>query len=179
MSEEKRVIKLDQEKTATNVKATYCLWFAYAPDDIAGPEGETTNSTYKPLEIDLTNVAELTVTASPDDKWWHHPGNDSGAEGIADERNLENEAYKSATYHSTNIAKLETRLNLLVGLLGDENPPTVEREQIKIGLEKTITIDNANDTRLFLGFHDGRQWSNNGQDPAAGVSVTITVDKRR
>ena len=175
MTEERRVVKLTEEKTTDTIKAKYCLWFAYAPSNIDGPEGEKTDSNYMPLEVDLTNVAELTVTATPADMWSHHPGNDSNAGGINDERNLENEAYKSATYNSENIGKLKARLNLLVGLLGDENPPTVEREQIEIGLEKDISIDNVNDTRLFLGFHDGRQWSNN----SGAVRVTITVNKRR
>lgn len=176
MSEQRRpAIKLEKTVTTSTVGAKYCLWFTWAPEGIDGPEGEIVDSDYRPLEINVEGIQKVKITAVPTDEWSHHPGNTSNAGGIDDVRGLENAAYRSAQYNSENIEPLIARLNLLVGLLGSETPPTSSVSQIEIGLEKVISIDNIADTRLFLGFHDGRQWSNNG----GHVNVTIEIVEQR
>jgi hypothetical protein len=155
------------------VSAKSCLWFTWADEGLDGPEGETVNDVYRPHAINISGIRRFIVRAiGPNDQWWHHPGKVSGAEGIDDSRNLENENYKSAQYNSQKIRKLKARLNLLVGLVGRDTAPASEVDQEPIGLEREITVNDAADNRLFLGFHDGRHWTNNG---GSGVNVEIEI----
>ncbi|ADB14966.1 hypothetical protein Psta_0271 [Pirellula staleyi DSM 6068] len=173
--QDSRVIRLIRENNRAiitrEVLATYCLWFAWAPEGVAGPDGETVNNTYRPIAIDIEGAVSLEITANPADLWWHHPGNSSNAGGLNDERGLENSAYRSATYQSENILPLTARLNELVSMQGTQDIPTSEVIQERVGLGCVQNV-GADMTRLFLGFHDGRQWTNNG----GLVRVTVVVN---
>ena len=171
------VTKLKETVTTSTVHGKYCLWFAWAPEGVPGPEGETVDADYLPLEVDVAGIQAVRVTAVPTDEWWHHPGNKSNAGGLSTTRDLQNDDYRSDTYRSKKIDTLKAKLNLLVGMLGPDpdTPPTSPVSQIEIGLGEDITIDNIADTRLYLGFHDGHEWSNNG----GSVNVSIEILKKR
>lgn len=173
--QEKKVIRLARQNNRADgvgvVKATYCLWFAWAPGGLIGPEGETTGSTYDPLAIDITNAVTVEITASPSDTWSHHPGNTSNAAGLGTSIGLENPAYRSTNYNSERIVPRTTNLNKLVAMQGFDEPPTAEVLQEEIGLSRVLNITNGH-TRLFLGFHDGREWTNNNGE--VNIAITIT-----
>jgi hypothetical protein len=174
----RRVIKLEQEKTTFPVSAKCCLWFTWAADGLNGVEHEDPVELYRPVEVDVENISEVTVSVDSSDQWSHHPGNLSNAGGINDVRGLENAGYRDAKYNSLKIKPLSARLNLLVGMVTTKDPPVPaapDVDQIEIGLGKTITINDITAERLFLGFHDGRHWFNNEH----AVDVTVTVNKRR
>ena len=164
--------------TTYELKAKACLWFAWETT-ISGPEGEVGDD-YAPHSIDLTDVESISISVGEDDLWAHHPSADSpdcasNANGRDREVGLQNPDYQNyigASY----IDVLTTKLNTLIGMwqYGD-GPPITEAQRttpFRIGTSWSGVIP-ANATALFLGFHDGREWTNNEG------SVMVTYNRTR
>jgi len=171
-----------QPSATVDVPATSCLWFAWASpaSAIQGPEGET--DTHRPQVLIVPQGSQSVALSVSDGIWWHVKADKrrSGADGLNgsgdlpdDKRNLENDAYCSADFKSEGIKPLKTHLNKLVGIWEiDGQAPTAESkaDQRILGQNPGSLTVPTGATRLFLGFHDGRHWINNGG------SVSVTAD---
>lgn len=176
------------KRVEIKVLATQCLWFAWADPGFPGVEGESDTAAYRPYEVPAEKGAtsvRITAATTAQDKWRHDPdpGRESGANGLNgtggipnDQRGLENPNYRrEAELHSLYLQELTTHLNKLVGVMeSNDSAPTSENpyNQLPIGASYLVEGDEfpANATRLWLGFHDGREWSNNQG------SITVTVE---
>ena len=149
-----------------------CLWFAWADSPISGPEGEADTSypTWVAAEEGASRV--IVSVTNRDARWMHHPDSAraSGPNGLDGsngtpvvQRGLQNPSYKSSAYNSAYIEPLQSHLNKLVAMFEMDNAaPTLgsEATQLEVGEEETFDVPPGA-TRLFLGFHDGRHWTNN------------------
>lgn len=155
------------------IRAKHCLWFSWTPMTISGPEGE--DETSRP-EFDAVEDGADTVRITATDtsqKWRHHPdaSRESGAGGLDgtggipnDSRGLENSAYKDSSLNSDGINELTTHLNKLVAIFeiqGAAPTPTSPQDQHIVGAGPTSLSIPAGASKIFIGFHDGRHWTNN------------------
>jgi len=155
-----------------DVSAKQSLWFAFVTDTVSfeGPEKEDATSIPAKVAID-DGFVNVTIQVNEPGEWWHVNANSSrsGPNGLdgnggvkKDERGLENEAYKNATYNSGDIGKVTAPLNKLMAMFDvKENG---EYKQYPVGEGPTSIDFPGGSTTMFLGFHDGRQWTNNGGD---------------
>ncbi len=186
----KETDKSDDPKTqnairsvTVDVSSKHCLWFAWwtTSPPTKGPEEEDDSS--KPIGIPIPQEPPvpskvLIEATDPTQVWRHHPadGKQSGADGISVARGLENGGYKSDSFNS-NWIELPGAINLnkavaifeVNGLAPTQSAPQTQKE---VGSNATLTIPE-NATKLFLGFHDGRQWTNN-ENPVTSSAEIIT-----
>jgi hypothetical protein len=174
-----------QNPISVDVSAKCCLWFAWAPpasplsEPEGGPAGE--DDTYRPVALPVPSAARSAALTVGDGIWWHHDadGRRSGANGLDgtnglpnDQRSLERQEYRSPNYNSEGITPLNAHLNKLVGIweIGGQAPlASSPTDQVEIGQNPGSIAVPPGATKLFLGFHDGRQWTNND----GSVSVAL------
>ncbi|PHS05081.1 MAG: hypothetical protein COA78_15695 [Blastopirellula sp.] len=173
MDVKRKPIKFDLNTTGTiTLGAKSCLWFAWSPLGIAGPQGETVDGTYIPAEIDIEHAGVVTIEVEDDEELWsNRPENPVNADGRSRVLSLQVPAYQSSTYNSENISAISTNLCALVAMLGPSSTPSSTQTQKHIGLGPVTLTVGAGQTRLFLGFHDGQEWSNN----TGSQTVKITI----
>ena len=176
--------------TTVSVSAKCCLWFAWAPTGSAAlkdPENEGLVDAHRPIGVPVPpGSTSVTITAAasgtPDRRWRHDPaaGAASGPNGLngsdgtpVNIKGLEVGGYQHANYGSDSITPLTTHLNKLVAMVEDNWGPTPQ-QPTPVGASATIAL-TANSTRVFLGMHDGRQWSNNSGDIVVTLTWTGTV----
>jgi len=167
---------------SVRVDAKHCLWFSWALPSVLGPEGEGSDSQPGHIDVDGASMVQIAQRDSSQ-KWRHHPSSDreSNANGLdgtdgtpLDVRGLENPGYQSAAYNSEGILPITTNLNKLVGIFEFGNAiPTSENptSQLEIGAGPTELTVPEGATKLFLGFHDGREWTNNEKSIDFDVTV--------
>jgi hypothetical protein len=163
------------------VSAKHSLWFSWAGDLTAthGPEGEDDN-TYKPQFVSVAGASTVSVTVqSGTHVWAHHPTPDreSGPEGLPDVLGLENSLYQHAKYQSEFLNPITTNLNKCVGVFEINNAPPAmgtERDQVEIGAGTNFDPLPAGATKFFIGFHDGRHWTNN----TGSIPFDVVVSSR-
>ncbi len=151
-------------KVTVAVTAKMCLWFAWAGTVTNGPYGEN-GVGYTPIGLEPIEGATSVKLSAYGGPWRHHPStnNESGPNGLSATRSLENQGYKSPTYNSDDIEPIDTNLNKLLAMWEfNQGPPTEQAPatQLAIGDGTTLTVPE-NASKLFLGFHDGYEWSNN------------------
>lgn len=155
-----------------SVTAKQSLWFAFVTDtaSLSGPEGEDSTSVPAKVAIDAGFV-NVSLHVNEPGEWWHVNADSSrsgpnGLDGLGgvkkDERGLENAAYKSSTYNSEDIAEITAPLNKLVAMFDVKE--SGEFKQYPVGVGPTSIDFPSGATTMYLGFHDGREWSNNGGD---------------
>ncbi|MEQ8784792.1 MAG: hypothetical protein RIC55_00770 [Pirellulaceae bacterium] len=164
-------------RAVMNVSPKQSLWFAWSPNPIPGPEGEGESSRpqFDAVEDGASQV-QLTVLDTSK-RWRHHPSADresgpnglDGSQGIPDDaRDLENQQYKSSNLNSDGIILSQPiHLNKLVAIFEINNSaPTPNEPSSILEVGAAATLDLPLDaTKIFLGFHDGRHWTNNeGED---------------
>ena len=182
-----------------SVDARDCLWFAWAPIDIAslGPFDEVVNN-HRPKELIVpTNAVTAVVSANDSQLWQHlpkvppHPRSVSNADGLNGLNGthvyilgLIKPEYRSATYQSEAISVdtttgpnhggVRTHCNKLVGAwqIGHAVPPAdSSTPEIVFGVGPTSeTVPTTpRAVKLFLAMHDGQEWNDNHD------SVDVTV----
>lgn len=147
------------------VSARACLWFTWADKStaITGTPWEPDITPYRPLLMSTPNDATSIKVTRVSGTWAHDgPGGvHTDADGkTADPRPLERPDYKSANFNSLNINELTAPLNKLVALFGEDSPPANAVSQLPVGNALAATSFGGM-SRVFLGFHDGYEWSNN------------------
>ncbi len=172
------------------VKGKSCLAFAYAPTGYKGPasvgpngvsDEAATGPEYRPIEVDIPVGATEVVVKSTGGEWRHGPNNAQAADanGLTGQaKHSLDGAYIDAVYNSENIENQSLYLDRLVGLFGDDSGFILTGGKAiiqDIGKNETgankITIPNGA-TILFLGMHDGYEWSNNSGE--VDVEATFT-----
>ncbi|MEI7686214.1 MAG: hypothetical protein WCL32_14415 [Planctomycetota bacterium] len=171
----------------TTVSSKACLWLSFAEDTFAfnqtGDYHESVTGGYRPTTLLVPQDATaVRVEANPADRWAHHPKTDrrSSAVGIPGAENLvalaRPDIYKAnrAGLHSAAIdGTVRLPFNALVAVL--DRGPNVATSVELVGLDHTFAL-NPTILRIFLGFHDNYEWSNN-TDPALNfdqVHVKVT-----
>ncbi len=154
---------------SVTVPAKACLWFSWASDKQLGtadaPQGpfDEFAPDYRPVEINVpAGAAMLTVTANGT---WSHKDARSGPDGIREAMSLKTPDYKSAGFRGTAaIRDVKAPLNALVGMWQIGNTVPSEASSVVpfvIGSEIKDVKVPAGAQKLFLGFHDGQEWSDN------------------
>ncbi|MEM7391373.1 MAG: hypothetical protein AAF492_03415 [Verrucomicrobiota bacterium] len=165
--------KENMETTTVTVSSQACIYFAWADSSATGPYGEDVGAC-KPVIVDVEPDDEITISASPSDEWSN--GSEEYMWANADGRDEPlgtNNAYSSPNYNSENINPNTARVCKLVGVFEENGAQPVSMiDVINIGLSNVL-IAPASATKLFLGFHDGFEWSNNED------SIQVTVDISR
>ncbi len=146
----------------------------YGPGDYFG---DLSDPATVPDEIDITTFGDR-ISISATGLWSHTPTPDSGPEGKAATQ------LTNAPYGIFGVNLLNTNLNALVGVflsdvaptagsaptLGTNSAPGLNQAfVIGAGLDEIFVPNDA--TRLYLGLHNGYEWTNN----SGSVTATITA----
>lgn len=146
----------------TQVAATQCLYFAFAPAEFDGPRAESGadgRGAYRPRSLpvpdDCTGV-RFTATGE-----WRHSGNTehtTNADGRARTEATRND-YVNAAYGSQGLSNSESRpLNQLIGMWSNG---WEDGAIFPIGTATDRFEIPAGTKMLYLGMHDGHEWDNN------------------
>lgn|GEM_PF-5099624 len=162
-------------------------FFAWAPELYVGPSnwdvgGAESGDDYRPRVIVVEGYNRVTLSA-PEDATWRHGSPDewsSNAAGLGTSV-LTHRGYIHEDYGSHHIKHKDALpLNALVAMFGyaPDTPPTEElpTEVEYVGLGDDLYVPSGY-THLYLGMHDGYEWSTNSNDDGP-VVVTITPAKK-
>lgn len=175
-----------QARSSINVYAKNCLFFAWAPDGYQGPQnwpigGYESGDDYRPAVLDVTGYAEIELEASADVYWRHGASSDwrSNAGGIGGSIAYTDARYRSDINNAQHILQNDAiELNKLVGMFGGnyDNPPSEINPShiLPVGLAARLPIP-AGATHMYLGMHDGYEWSTNFNEDDAPVVVEATL----
>jgi len=175
--------KRPNEGTAQTVKvpAQACLWFAWATDNELGtrdaPQGpfDEFAPDYRPVAVDVpAGAARLHVTA---DGTWSHKESKSGPDGIREAMPLKTPDYKGKLFRGTEaIRDVKAPLNTLVGMWQIGNGVPSQANSVVpfvIGSEMKDVEVPTGAQKLYLGFHDGQEWSDNTGHVKAAIRWEI------
>lgn len=163
------------------VPAQACLWFAWATDKELGtadaPQGpfDEFAPDYRPVAIDVpAGATKLTVSAVG---IWSHKDPRSGPDGIREAMSLKTPDYKSKSFRGTGaIRDVKAPLNTLVGMWQIGNVVPSEANSVVpfvIGSEMKDVKVPVRAQKLYLGFHDGQEWSDNSGHVKATIRWEI------
>ena len=179
-----------QASVITTVYAKDSVHFAGLTSPIPVPPGQTAGDYYGdltdpdviPSYIDLSVFSGplLDITAAGE---WNHSVDASKASG-PEGRGFQQATYSQYEYFG--IGGLDADLNMLVGVftnaigpaptrapaglsLGDDMTTPLVNQAFAIGASLSNVVIPAGATRLYLGMHDGFEWTNN----SGSVEVTV------
>lgn len=171
----------------TTVSSKACLWLAFAEDtfvfDQPGDHGESVAQGYRPTTLVIPHGAiGVQIEADPADTWAHHPTTDrqSNAAGLNPTALTKPHIYK-ANRPGLNSSKIDGTLehpfNALVAAL-DNGGKDVDTVIQLVGLNSVLNGLSASTKRVFLGFHDSYEWSNNTRPDSAFTTVKVKLTWR-
>ncbi len=172
-----------------NVSGGACIWYAWALDSqlVPGNVPYTETTANRPAIVTIPAGANW-VSIQALGNWGHTPSSSdtSGPDGLPNFLTALDDSttsaynpdgsihYRSSTIQgSLLIDGIDTRVNQLVGVWqhGSSVPPTVTTNEFAIGSSYQGFIP-SDATFLFMGLHDGFQWSNN----TGSVTATLQFE---
>ena len=175
-----------QSASAIAVPGKACVYFA-GQTTLTSDFGYDETVASLPPYIDVCSWSTVSITAaglwthtsSPYPEDWSGPGGKVGSEKTQEQ------------YDDLGISLLTTGLDTLVGVFLTDDPPDSEATPAELttvtttpalqqafiigaGLADITVPDGA--TRLFLGHHDGYEWSNNQGEVEVTATTIVSID---
>jgi len=170
-------VRVPSAPFTVDVSARQSIWFAWAPRDYPTTAFGEESHLYCPVQLVVPQDAGLNgarISANSSHEWTHRMQSastrSSDADGLDDTRPMERpDVYKVAALRSDNISGSDLELNRLVGMWGIDHTQACSEFSIGLGGGSFSFPGGTRPRLLFLGFHDGFEWSNN----SGSVSVTV------
>ena len=180
-------LAVPQSVSAITVSGKSCVYFAgqttlngetfgWNETDVSIPPCIKVCS-WSTVSISATGLWTHTSSSNPED--WSGPGGKAGSEKTQDQ------------YDDLGISLLTTGLDTLVGVFLTDDPPDSEATPAELSTVTTtpalqqafiigasladITVPDGA-TRLFLGHHDGYEWSNNQGEVEVTATTIVSID---